>query len=123
MRAPDSRVVLGYYTLSASAVRRVDFPGDIVRTLPKYPQVPVVLIGRLALDRSMRGKGMGGMLLADALKRSLATDQIGWVAVAVDAIDDNAVAFYQRYLFRRFSSGSRTMFLPRKDIPVVPEDH
>jgi GNAT superfamily N-acetyltransferase len=86
------------------------------KKLPKYPLVPAILLGRLAVDRSRRGKGYGELLLMDALKRCLGAKDIGWMALIVDAKDEEAVAFYERYHFIRFSPTSNRLFLPRATI-------
>ena len=65
--------VLGYYTLSASALLLTDLPDDVTRKLPRYPQLPVTLLGRLAVDQVAKGQGLGQFLLMDALHRSLAS--------------------------------------------------
>ena len=71
LTAPPAPRVLGYYTLSASVVNANELPDALARKLRRYPQLPVTLVGRLAVDQSMRGKGMGQFLLMDALRRSL----------------------------------------------------
>ncbi len=112
----DRTEVLGYYTLSAISVLLTDLPTTFVKKLPRYPLVPAILIGRLAVDKEQRGKHYGKLLLIDALQRCLKMDQIGWVAVVVDAKDETAVAFYERYRFIRFSETSLRLFLPRETI-------
>ena len=69
--------VLGYYTLSALSVDVGAWPDDVARNLPKYPFVPATVMGRLAVDRSLRGKGAGEHLLMDALRRALAASRGG----------------------------------------------
>jgi len=86
------------------------------KKLPKYPLVPAILLDRLAVDQSRRGKGYGELLLMDALKRCLGAKDIGWMALIVDAKDEEAVAFYERYHFIRFSPTSNRLFLPRVTI-------
>ena len=96
---PDTRV-LGYYTLSASVLTLADLPDDLARKLPRYPQLPVTLMGRLAVDRSTKGLGLGEHLLLDAMHCGLAhADHIAAMAVMVDAKDGDAVAFYLHYGF------------------------
>ena len=68
---PPELRVLGYYTLSASVLDASELPDILARKLPRYPQLPVTLLGRLAIDQSMKGNGMGQFLLMDALRRSL----------------------------------------------------
>ena len=65
----DKKQVLGYYTLSASQVVATHFEG-IEKRLPRYLNIPVTLIGRLAICASQQGKGLGGVLLANAIKRA-----------------------------------------------------
>lgn len=109
-------VVLGFYTLSATSLRLIDLPSTIVKKLPRYPLVPSILLGRLAVDMEQHGKRYGELLLVDALQRCVRMDQIGWTAVVVDAKDETAVAFYERYHFIRFSETSFRLFLPRETI-------
>ena len=86
--------VLGYYTLSASALALDALPPEVVQKLPRYPQLPVTLLGRLAVDRSVKGQGLGEFLLLDALHRSLQTAAtIASMAVVVDAKDAAAARF------------------------------
>jgi GNAT superfamily N-acetyltransferase len=96
--AAGERTILGYYTLSSFAVDLVDLPPDTAGKLPSYPNVPVTLLGRLAVDHRHAGQGLGEFLLMDALHRSLTqSSQIAAVAVVVDAIDGNAVRFYTHF--------------------------
>ncbi|MGO9470318.1 MAG: GNAT family N-acetyltransferase, partial [Isosphaeraceae bacterium] len=89
--------VLGYYAISAHGVRREDLPDDQSKGLPRI-DIPVVLLGRLAVDRSAQGCGLGSLLLLDALRRiELLAEQVGIRAVEVDAIDDAARRFYLKY--------------------------
>lgn len=105
--------VVGYYTLSALSVDVGEWPNDVATKLPKYPLVPATLLGRLAVDARLRGKGAGEHLLMDALRRALdASRNVASVAVVVDAKDDSAVSFYERYGFIRFIDQPRRLFLP-----------
>ncbi len=111
---PDTRV-LGYYTLSASVLTLTDLPDELARTLPRYPQLPVTLLGRLAVDQSARGQGLGEHLLLDALNRSLThADQIAAMAVVVDAKNEAAVAFYRHYGFAPLQAQPRRLFVPMR---------
>ena len=102
---PPAHRVLGYYTLSASVVEVVDLPPEMAKRLPRYPQLPVTLLGRLAVDRSLQGQGAGEFLLMDALSRCVnAADEIAAMAVVVDAKDEAAAAFYRHFGFTHFSS-------------------
>lgn len=112
----DSPSVLGYYSLSATSIELGELPERIIKKLPKYPFMPAILIGRLAVDKTRHGMGYGQLLLIDALKRCLNTQDIGWVAVIVDAKDEQAVTFYEHHQFIRFSPNALRLFLPRATI-------
>lgn len=108
-----SAEVVGYYTLSALSVDVGEWSADLAKKLPRYPLVPVTLIGRLAVDARLRGKGIGEHLLMDALRRAVdASRNVASVAVVVDAKDDSAVSFYERYGFIRLIDRPRRLFLP-----------
>jgi predicted GNAT family N-acyltransferase len=90
--------VAGYFTLSNGAVALSDLPAELSKSLPKYPQVPVTLLGRLAVASDHRGCGLGEHLLLEALGRSLTLSRsIASFAVLVDAKDESASAFYLKY--------------------------
>lgn len=90
---------MGFYTLSMADVEAGALPPKTRRGLPRYP-VPVARIGRLAVDERAQGRGYGGALLEDALRRiDTASQVLGCMGVVVDAKDDSAVAFYERYGF------------------------
>jgi ribosomal protein S18 acetylase RimI-like enzyme len=103
--------VAAYYTLSAASVPFTDLPAGDSKRLPRYPSVPAVRIGRLAVDRHFQGKGLGAAMLADAAARAIRAD-IAAFMIVVDAKDDQAVTFYQRHGFRLVAGSSRTLFLP-----------
>jgi GNAT superfamily N-acetyltransferase len=116
---PSSRV-LGYYTLPASLVMADALPVELAKKLPRYPQLPVTLLGRLAVDRSMWKKGLGEILLMDALHRSLAgASEIAAMAVIVDAKDKPAQAFYERFGFISLQRQPARLFLPMKTVAAV----
>lgn len=109
----EDNTVLGYYTLSNFSVDVGAWPKDVAKKLPRYPEVPVTLLGRLATDKRVQGKGAGEYLLMDALHRSLRTSRdVASVAVIVDAIDDRAVEFYRHYEFILFMDEPRKLFFP-----------
>lgn len=111
------RTVLGYYTLSSFGISLKDLPEEIFKKLPRYPIVPATLLGRLAVDKNQCGKGLGELLLLDALHRSLAqSDVIGSVAVVVEAKDEDAIRFYKNYEFMPFADCPDRLFLPMKTI-------
>ncbi len=108
----SSTVVKGYYALSNHTVVYDSLPADLAKGLPQI-DMPVVLIGRLAVDRSVQGQKLGEFLLIDALRRAeyLAT-KIGIRAVEVDAINESAKLFYERYGFLTLSDDPHHLFLP-----------
>lgn len=113
----DDDHVIAYYTLSAISVDVDGLDDETARNLPKYPEVPAILLGRLAVDQSQQGNGLGGWLLIDALFRARRqADQIGAWAVIVDAIDDGSAAFYERYGFKRFRDCPNRLFLTMSTI-------
>ena len=115
-----ARAVLGYYTLSASIVTADELPAALSRKLPRYPQLPVTLLGRLAVDHRHKGKGLGEFLLMDALHRSLqAADHIGAMAVVVDAEDAAAEAFYKHFDFRPLQQQPTRLYLPMKILEAL----
>jgi GNAT superfamily N-acetyltransferase len=108
--------VYGYYTLASAAVSFSSLPVKTSKKLPRHP-VPVVLLGRLAVDQSMQGQGLGRTLLMDALKRVLElSERLGVFAVEVKAIDREAMEFYQRYGFVPLLDDELHLFLPTQTI-------
>ena len=109
---PGERAVIGYFTLAASAVDFAHLPAGLAKKLPKHP-VPTILLGRLAVDVSTRGKGLGRDLLADALSRVLRiADEVGVFGIHTHAIDDDAKAFYTKFSFVSLLDQDRHMVLP-----------
>lgn len=106
----DQRIA-GYYTLASTGLLLGDLPATVVKKLPRYPTVPAVRMGRLAVDQGFRGRGLGAALLADALVRA-ARSEIASFALVVDAKDETAVAFYLHHGFIAMPELPRTLFLP-----------
>ena len=104
--------IQGYYTLSASVIEFDSLPQTYQKRLPTYP-IPALLIGKLAVDKSVQRQGLGSELLVNALLRAFKTAQdIGLFAVRVDAIDDHAKAFYLKHEFIPFQDAPLSLFLP-----------
>lgn len=104
--------VYGYYTLSSGAVKSETLP----EKLPRYP-TPVALLGRLAVDESTKGQGLGKILLLDALRRRLLlADQLGIFAVEVHALNPQAKSFYLKYGFTPLLDDEMHLYLTLKDI-------
>jgi GNAT superfamily N-acetyltransferase len=107
----ERQKIIGYYTLSMSAIDLESLPLGVAKKLPRYPVVGVTLLGRLAVASEYKGFGWGKLLVMDALFRSLSVSQTAAsFAVVVDAIDDEAVKFYQRFEFQLFPDQSRKLF-------------
>jgi len=109
---PGATRVLGFYTLSAGSIAAQSMPVDLRRKIPKYP-VPVARLGRLAVDLSAEGRGLGSALLRDALLRAarIASTEMGIVAVVVDAKNEAAKTFYERYGFIPFPDRPLGLFM------------
>jgi len=104
--------IAGYYTLSAASIERATLPEQRAKRLPPYP-VPAALLGRLAVASSAQGKGLGGLLLADALQRiDDSSRALAIHALIVDALNEAAAAFYRRHGFQPFPNTSLRLFLP-----------
>jgi GNAT superfamily N-acetyltransferase len=117
MVMPD-RPIGGFYTLSATAMRLRELPEDVAKRLPRYPLVPATLIGRLAVDRRYHRQGWGSFLLLDALHRC-ATSEIASFAVVVDAIDDEARAFYLHESFLPLPDSPYRLFRRVSDVKAL----
>ena len=90
--------VAGYYSLAAGAVAHLESPGRIKRNMPD--PVPVMLLGRLAVDKAFQGLGLGAGLLRDAVRRTIqAAELAGIRAILVHAISEDAKRFYEKYGF------------------------
>lgn len=108
--------ILGYYSLAAGGIDRSCLPPSEAKRFPKFP-IPVGRLARLAVDLKARGRGLGEYLLMDALHRFFRTgDSIGMVAVLVDAKDEQAKSFYQRYDFNSLPDRPLTLWLPMKSV-------
>ena len=108
--------VVGYVSLTMGSVQRTDAPPRLVRGLPAYP-VGMVLIARLAVDRTEQGAGLGTRLLADALRMALtAGDAVAARLVVVDAIDERAARFYQRRGFTGTLDHPLRLYRRMKDV-------
>lgn len=110
MMTPEQRIA-GFYTLSSASVPLLDLPPELSRRLPRYPSVPVVRMGRLAIDRDFQGGGLGGALLWDALHRA-ARSEIAAYAVLVEAKDESAAAFYRHHDFLALPGNTLMLLMP-----------
>ncbi len=110
-----SNEIVGFYTLSMAGVAVDLLPAALKRKMPRYPFVPAVRLGRLAVSTQSKGQGLGKYLMVDAMARAL-TSEIAWAAFVVDAKDDTARAFYAQYGFLDLADDPLHLFLPRKTV-------
>jgi GNAT superfamily N-acetyltransferase len=109
--------VVGFYTLAPHAIEPDLMSGRLGAGQPRERPIPVILVARLGLDRSMQGTGLGGDLLKDALARCAgAASDIGGRAVLVHAKVDEAAAFYRRYGFEALPENPRHLYILMKDL-------
>ena len=104
-------LISGFYTLASTSIVLTDLPASTGKKLPRYPSVPAIRMGRLAVDQRFKGKGLGAALIADALERACRAE-IAAFALVVDAKDEAASDFYAHHGFTPFTSMPLAMFLP-----------
>ena len=108
--------VVGYFSLTMGSVLRAEAPPKLVRGLPAYP-VGMVLLARLAVDRNEQGQGLGALLLAEALRKTVAAGEAAAARlVVVDAIDDEAAKFYVHHGFIAAPGHPLRLYRRMKDI-------
>jgi GNAT superfamily N-acetyltransferase len=108
--------VLGFYTLCATSLTQGDVPVAARRHIPRYPLVSATLLGRLAVAAEHQGQGMGGLLLADAVQGVyVSASSVGSSMLVVDAISEQAAAFYEAHGFVRLPESLR-LVLPMRAI-------
>lgn len=102
--------ILAFFTLSAATVIASDLSAAMEKRMPRHP-IPAALIGRLAVDMSVQGKGLGGVLLADAVKKTrLAAETVAMAVMIVDPIDEKARDFYAAFGFQDMQGPQKRMF-------------
>jgi predicted GNAT family N-acyltransferase len=112
--------VTAYYTLSSFSLELTEIEPILAKKLPRYPLLPATMLGRLAVDRRYKGKGLGQLMLFDAMKKSYqASQQIASLALLVEAINEQAVSFYQKFGFISFQSSRDRLYLPMKTIEKI----
>ncbi len=108
--------ILGYYTISPGAIEFAKVPAVVTKRLGRY-EVPVFRLERLAVDRAAQGSGLGGELLLAAGKRALSVAvEVGGVALAIDAKDERAAGWYERFGALRLLDDPLKLILPLKTI-------
>jgi len=110
--ATDDLGIAGFYSLSTYTLSLSDLPTDLARKLPRYEALPAALVGRLARAERVHRQGVGELLIADALRRTLSAAQsVAVYAILVDAKDERGSAFYKRFGFQPFPSRPSRLFL------------
>jgi len=111
----DDGTVLAYYALAAGSVIAAEATGAVRRNMPS--PIPVVILARLAVDKSLQGNGFGKALLRDALLKTIqAADTIGVRALLIHALDEDAAAFYEKFGFSRSPADSLVLMVPLKSV-------
>jgi GNAT superfamily N-acetyltransferase len=112
----DQHGIVGFYSLSSFTFTIADLPPEQAKRLPHYDAIPAALIGRLARDQKVRGEGVGGLLLADAVRRVIgAARSLAVFAIVVDATDEKAAAFYRDFGFAPFPNRPLRLFMPSSE--------
>ena len=110
--------VIGYYTLSAAAIPSSGVDREIIKGVPLGYDAPVILLGRIGIDKRHQGKGHGEFLLMDALERAMnASNDLGVVGVVLDALNKDVASWYQSYGFITLDESK--MFIPMKAIKAL----
>jgi len=114
----DSRAVHGYYTLSMAEVPLDRLPKKLVKKMPRYPTLPAIRLGRLAVHKAVQSKKLGTFLLMDAMYRST-LNEIAWIAFMVDAKNDQVRDFYLQLGFHSFDNNPNQLYKMRQDIELL----
>jgi ribosomal protein S18 acetylase RimI-like enzyme len=104
-------MLAGYYTLAAASLPLTELAPENSRRLPRYDALPAGLVGRLAVDITFRGQGVGSALLVDAIARVLRAEPAIF-ALIVDAKDETALGFYRHHGFQPFANRPMSLYLP-----------
>jgi GNAT superfamily N-acetyltransferase len=111
--------VVGYYALTVGSIKKEEATQRAVKGMPRY-DVPVIILARMALDKSLQGKSVGAWLLRDALQRSLnAADEVGARAVFVHALHDRAKQFYLHFGFEECPGAPLHLMLTMQDLRLA----
>lgn len=113
--------IVGFYTLSAASIVLHSLPENVARKMPRYPTVPAVRLGRLAVHEDFQGQHIGSLLLLDALRRSC-QNELAWAVFLVDAKNDQVANFYKKMLFQPFLDNTRSLWIHRKQAERIVAD-
>ena len=110
-QTPDK--VIGFYTLAAASVLLTDIPEAEACRMPRYPAVPAIRLGRLAVASTFQGQHIGSLLVLDALRRSCC-NELAWAVFLVDTKEERTVTFYEKLLLKRFAQRPLSLWMHRK---------
>ncbi|HWX20848.1 MAG TPA: GNAT family N-acetyltransferase [Candidatus Binatia bacterium] len=106
--------IAGFYTLSAATIRRSELSEGLLKKLPRYPEFPATLLGRLARSLEFKGQGTGNRLMVSAFSRAVeGARQVASWAVVTDPKDNEARRFYESFGFRALTQDR--LFIPMKE--------
>lgn len=112
VNSDNQRIPIGYYSISMAELQRENLPDEVKKGFPRYP-LPVIRIGKLAVDKRWQGKNLGELLLIDVFRRGIKISQdIGVIGFLVDAINERAKRFYLKYGFTALVDFPLSLFLP-----------
>jgi ribosomal protein S18 acetylase RimI-like enzyme len=112
LASADDRQIAGYYSVSMAEITIEILPTEFQKGLPRYP-IPAMRIGRLAVDITRRGEGLGKALLMECFRRAIVLSrEIGIFAIVVDATNESARDFYLKYGFITLPSQPMSLFIP-----------
>jgi len=113
-RAMDEpSAIVGYYAFSAASIPIVSLPKEIAGKMPRYRNVPAILLGRLAVAVTSQNRRIGSLLLFDALRRACASE-VAWAVFLVEAKNEHVTAFYEKFRFLRFHQAPHSLWITRK---------
>ena len=106
--------VVGYYTLSAASILFTSLPIETTRKMPRYPAVPAIRLGRLAVETAQQRQHIGSLLVLDALRRAC-RNELAWAVFLVDAKSKRTAIFYEKFLFQRFQENTLALWMLRRN--------
>lgn len=111
--AESPEKIAAFYTLSSASVNLGSLPEAETKKLPRYPEIPAIRLGRLAVHTDIQGHGLGTILVLNAIQRCC-TSEIAWALLLVDAKNERLKDFYARMYFRSFQDNHLHMWMKRK---------
>jgi predicted N-acetyltransferase YhbS len=118
LKSDDAFRTVGYYTLSAASILLSDLPEAMLRRMPRYPDVPAVRLGRLAVSQDRQKQHIGSLLLLDSLYRACTTGLAGAFFI-VDAKNEHVANFYEKFQFPTFVHTKKLLWMPRRQAEQV----